>query len=136
MVTAVDKRSELVILQVDGVKSMPLICNVRFTVHTRKIQCLQHTIRDIARELQLSRESARDGMLVNGKISALSSPVGSIHLPLCESLWLERMLFPIERNAVKRKTLPSGKFRQAWYRKNLNYEQMVRSLCIRFAEFP
>ena len=75
-------------------------------------------------------------MLVNGKISALSSPVGSIHLPLCGSLWLERMLFPIERNAVKRKTLPSGKFRQAWYRKNLNYEQMVRSLCIRFAEFP
>ena len=114
---------------------MPLICNVRFTVQYRRLQCLQRTIEDIALELQLPQVSPGDVMSANREISTLGNTAGSIHVPLCERLWLRRMLFPMESNAVQRMTLPSAKFRQSWYRKNLNYEQMVRSLCIRVAEF-
>ena len=109
---------------------MPLICNVRFTIGYRRTFRLQSTIKDIAMELQLSLKSARDGMPANREISALSIPVGSKHLPLCDTFWLRRMLFPIEKDAAKRTTLPSGKSRQAWYRKDLNNEQRVRKCLI------
>ena len=109
---------------------MPLICNVKFTIGYRRTFRLQGTIRDIAMELQLSLEPARDGMSANREISALSIPVGSNHLPLCDTFWLRRMLFPIEKDTAKRKTLPSGKSRQVWFHKGLNYEQMVRKFLI------
>ena len=107
-----------------------MICNVRFTIGCRRIFRLQGTIRDIAMELQLSLESARDGMSANRENSAPSIPVGSKHLSLCDSFWLRRMLFPIEKDAAKRKTLPSGKSRPAWFRKDLNYEQKVGKFLI------
>ena len=136
VVTGVDKRSELLHLRVAGVTSMPLICNVRFPLPSGRLESLQHAIMDIAQELRLSQESARDDMSVDRDVSAISGEVDSIHLPLCETLWLRKMLFPLECNAVKRKTLPSVTFRQAWYQENLNYEQMVRNLCFCLANFP
>lgn len=136
VVTAVDKRSELVDLRVAGITSVPLICNARFPIHERKVESLQHAIIDIAQELQLSQESTRDGMPTNLDVSAIGGRVDSTHLPLCGTLWLRKILFPIERDAVKRKTLPSAKFQQAWYREYLNYEQMVRNLYFFLAEFP
>ena len=106
---------------------MPLICNVSFPLAHKRIESLQHAIMDIAQELRFSQESARDEMSADRNVSAISGQVGSIRRPLCETLWLRRMLLPLESNAVKRKTLPSVIFRQAWYQENLNYEQMVRN---------
>ena len=45
--------------------------------------------------------------------------------------WLQRVLFPENQYGVLQTKLPSGKFSQDWYDKELNYEQKVRerSLC-------
>ena len=39
--------------------------------------------------------------------------------------WLQRVLFPAEQHGVLQTKLPSGKFSQDWFDKELNYEQKV-----------
>ena len=46
-----------------------------------------------------------------------------------QNQWLRKMLFPRLSDGVRQTGLPSGTFKQEWYDRNLNYEQMVCTSC-------
>lgn len=150
-VVAVIKQYEELHLRLTGVLAMPLFFNVSFVVQGRSVHALQRTIADIAHELtsdptrevhleqdappfpmhssddsQISRidNKKRDGLvrataLTSQSISTTPEAVDHKH-------WLHRMLFPSIADGVLQTSLPQGRFRQSWYDKDLNYEQMVR----------
>ena len=147
-VVAVIKQYEILHLRLAGVLAMPLIFNVSFVVQGRSVYCLQRTIADIAHELtsnldrEVSREQDSPTYLTQSSDASrtlqfdVKQPDGSTGaMPLTTKRmprewvdnrnWLHRMLFPSIADGVLQTALPQGTFRQSWYDKDLNYEQMV-----------
>lgn len=123
---AVDKKNEQLQLRAQRVNtSLPLVFNVSFVVQARQIDRLYCAILDIASELNPQSPTTASP---NQKSLAPShrSTEGDAGLMKAETTWLHCSLFPNNTHGVPLKGLPSGSFRQAWYDKDLNFEQMVR----------
>ena len=103
-VYAVDKIHETVILQAQGlIHSLPLLCNVVFTLPPQALQGMYQAVREIG-----DRFIAQE----------------------CTS-WLRHILFPEERDGIIQTDLPTAVFDMPWYDKLLNHEQKVR-FCLDF----
>ena len=110
VVVAIDRRNEALIIRADGFVPYLRMCNVSFIVSARLIKALQRAVIDVAQGLP-------------GNTSLFSV---STH----DKAWLRRMLFPRDADGTLQRGLPLGVFPQAWFDKNLNYEQMVRCVCL------
>ena len=117
-VHAVDRKTECLYLRIDGVGSLPIVCNVSFVVQSHQVHCLQNTILDIANEMALPLVSQKNSGPENGRMDSLASKADTTH-------WLRKMLFPELSDGIVQSGLPPGTFKQKWYEKSLNYEQMV-----------
>lgn len=117
-VHAVDRKIECLYLRIDGVGSLPIVCNVSFIVQSHRVHCLQNTILNIADEMALPLVSPKDSGPENGRMDSLAIKDEMTY-------WLRKMLFPELGDGIVQSGLPSGTFKQKWYDKSLNYEQMV-----------
>ena len=72
---------------------------------------------DIANEMALPLLS-QDSSPVNARMDTIAIEDDT-------NQWLRKMLFPQLSDGIMQSGLPSGTFKQKWYDKSLNYEQMV-----------
>ena len=116
-VHAVDRKTECLYLRIDGVGSLPIVCNVSFVVQSHRVHCLQNTVLDVANEMALPSLS-QDSSPENARVDASAIIDGT-------NQWLRKMLFPQLSDGIMQSGLPSGTFKQKWYDRGLNFEQMV-----------
>ena len=117
LVTAVDKTSESLIIDVNGRISpgMPM-CNVSFIVQPSLVESLHRAVEDVSQELSKQFATATVTPLeFSRNISRMRT----------HSNWLRYMLFPLEANGLQQTTLPLATFPQTWFDRALNYEQKV-----------
>ena len=117
-VHAVDRKTECLYIRIDGVGSLPIVCNVSFVVQSNRVHGLQNTILDIANEMVLPSVSQKNSGPEDGQMDSLAITDDTSH-------WLRKMLFPKLSDGIMQSGLPSGIFKQKWYDNSLNYEQMV-----------
>ena len=117
LVTAVDKTSESLIIDVHGRISpgMPM-CNVSFIVQPSLVESLHRAVKDVSQEL-----SKQFAMATVTPLQFSRNPSSK----RTHNNWLGYMLFPLEANGLQQTTLPSATFSQTWFDGTLNYEQKV-----------
>ena len=153
VVHGIDKANETIFLQAMGLQTFGrVICNVSFVVQTRFIESFQRAIKDIGQELKKHIDYEKTNM-THATVENSHYPSSSLASNCSQSLqsedplpvaptgistenaraqpssvrrsWLQRVLFPLEQYGILQRDLPSGKFSQNWFDKDLNYEQKV-----------
>lgn len=88
---------------------------------------------------QISNQHRLDDLSLAGSATATPEDLSSTYSrsPSLEtsSQWLSCMLFPTEIDGIMQLELPKGRFRQAWYDPQLNYEQMKAVNAIQHAGY-